>query len=42
MIEYWDFLDTYVDLSTAVGLETLDEHLRQMSENNRTVETNAR
>ena len=42
MIEYWDFLDTYVDLSTPVGLETLDEHLRHMSENNFTDQVNAR
>ena len=34
MIEYWEFLDAYVDLSTPVGMEALDEHLRQMAENN--------
>jgi len=35
MIEYWEFLGgAYLDLSTPVGMEALDEHLRQMSENN--------
>lgn len=32
LIEYWEFLDTYCDLSTPLGMELLDEHLKSMSE----------